>query len=174
MKDLKDVKVLVVDDEQDVRDYLSTALEDAGFQVRTASNGKEALEEVEKDKPDAISLDLVMPQHSGMQFYRNLQKNKEWKKIPILVVTGHAHDDWGRIDFETMTMQGPGVYLEKPVKPRQYVESICNILKIETPEHVKQWSDRDTDSLRSEIEKSMGEADPEQLQKALDALKKNK
>ncbi len=174
MKDLKDYKVLVVDDEQDVRDYLSTALEDAGFQVSTASDGQEALEKVQKEKPDAISLDLVMPKHSGMQFYRSLQKNKEWKNIPILIVTGHARDDWGRVDFETLTMQGPGVYLEKPVKPKQYVESICSILKMDVPEHVKQWSDRDTESLRSEIEKTMGEADPEQLQKALDALKKNK
>ena len=54
-------RILVVDDEQDIRDFLKAALEDAGFQVQTASDGLEALEVVRNNPPDLISLDLVMP-----------------------------------------------------------------------------------------------------------------
>src|SRR5579872_43634 len=58
-------RVLVVDDEPDVRDYLQAALEDAGFLVVTAGNGLEALDAIRRQPPDLISLDLVMPHHSG-------------------------------------------------------------------------------------------------------------
>ena len=169
----EDKTILVVDDEDDVRNYLKTALEDAGFKVNTATNGKEAMQEVEKDRPDMISLDLVMPGHSGFEFYKNLQKHKEYKNIPILIVTGHAHDELGKVDFEKMTMQGPGVYLEKPVKPKQYVQSVCKILDVEVPEEMKSVKP-DPDKLRSELQQNLDNADPEALQRALDALKKNK
>ena len=58
--------VLVVDDEPDIRLFLRTVLEDAGFTVVTASDGDEALREVKKQKPDLISLDLIMPKKSGI------------------------------------------------------------------------------------------------------------
>jgi len=160
--------VLVVDDEDDVRLYLRTALEDAGFKVSTASDGLEALESVRKDKPDLISLDLVMPRYSGVKFNRDLQKDKEFSKIPVLIVTGHARDEQGKADFESMTMSGPGVYLEKPVKPLSYITAVCQLLNIEMPE----MPANDGNQMRQDISKSLADADPEALQKALDALKK--
>jgi CheY-like chemotaxis protein len=81
--------ILVVDDEDDVRRYLSMALEDAGFEVLTASDGEEALKVLSNHPVDLISLDLIMPRKSGVKLYRDLQKDKAWKKIPVLVVTGH-------------------------------------------------------------------------------------
>jgi len=76
-------RILVVDDESDVREYLQLALEDAGFEVETACDGLEALEKVRKNPPNLISLDLVMPKHSGVKFYRDIQKDKEYSKIPV-------------------------------------------------------------------------------------------
>ena len=61
----KEKRVLIVDDENDIRRFLTMALEDAGFQVDTASDGFEALEKVKESIPDLISLDLVMPKRSG-------------------------------------------------------------------------------------------------------------
>jgi CheY-like chemotaxis protein len=110
-------RILVVDDEADVRAYLSMALEDAGFEVMTAADGLDALEMARKNLPDLISLDLIMPRHSGARCYHDLQKDKHLAKIPVLIVTGHARDQLGRADFEEMTMSGPGIYLEKPVSP---------------------------------------------------------
>jgi CheY-like chemotaxis protein len=161
-------RVLVVDDEQDVRDYLQTALEDAGFQVETACDGMEALEAVRKNPPDLISLDLVMPRHSGAKFYRELQKDKELHKIPVLVVTGHARDEMGKSDFDEMTMSGPGVYLEKPVRPTSYVSAVKKLLGLEALDSPAP----EPDQLKNELAAALQGADRVALQRALDALKK--
>ena len=126
--------VLVVDDEEDVIQFLSMALEDGGFNVVTASNAFDALEKMEQTKPDLISLDLVMPKGSGVKLVREMKKKKEWATIPVLIVTGHARDDLGRTDLDELTMSGPGVYLEKPVKPKEYVRAVKRILHIDSDE----------------------------------------
>ncbi len=84
--------VLVVDDEEDVREFLSTVLEDAGFNVVTAADGVEALERIKEKVPDFISLDLVMPKKSGIKFLYELRHNKEWIKIPVVIVTHEARE----------------------------------------------------------------------------------
>lgn len=165
-------KVLVVDDEEDVRNYLIAALEDAGFDVDSASDGFEAMEKVNKSKPDMISLDLVMPKHSGSRFYFDLQKDPELKKIPVLIVTGHARDELGKADFENMTMQGPGVYLEKPVNPKKYVATVCKLIGIDTPEGFEVDENEDPDMLRNKLSSSLRDADPDALKRSLDALNK--
>lgn len=173
MENYSSKKILIVDDEPDVRLYLKSALEDYGFSVETAVDGFDALEKMEKFTPDLISLDLVMPKHSGIKFYRDIKKRKEWSKIPVLIVTGHAKDDLGKADFDTLIMQGPGVYLEKPVKPNNYVATICHMLGIESPVDIKEESEIEADKLRDELMKNLSTADSEALQKALDALKKS-
>jgi CheY-like chemotaxis protein len=164
--------ILVVDDENDVRNYLKSALEDYGFNVLTASDGFEALEVLKNQIPDMISLDLVMPKHSGMKFYRDLQKNKEWAKIPVLIVTGHARDDLGKMDFDTMVMQGPGVYLEKPVKPENYIEKVCQLLNLDIPENLLKKENENEDLLRKQLLDSISKADTESLKKLFEAMKK--
>ncbi len=166
--------ILVVDDEADVRNYLKSALENSGFDVITANDGLEALEILNQMTPDLISLDLVMPKHSGIRFYRDVQKNKIWSKIPVLIVTGHARDELGKVDFDTMMMTGPGVYLEKPVKPNTYIEKVCQLLGLDVPEEIK-GADKDSeDEQRKKMLESLSKADTESLKKALDAIKKNK
>jgi CheY-like chemotaxis protein len=123
--------VLVVDDEPDIREFLATALNDGGFRVVTAGNGNEALEAVKRQKPDLISLDLVMPQKSGVRFYRDLIKNREWSEIPIIIVTGHARDGIGQADLMELTIEGPGVYLEKPVDARSYLKAVRQVLGLD-------------------------------------------
>jgi CheY-like chemotaxis protein len=161
-------RVLVVDDEADVRDYLRIALEDSGFLVDTAEDGLQALEMVRSTPPDLISLDLVMPRHSGAKFYRELQKDKRLCKIPVLIVTGHARDETGKADFEEMTMSGPGVYLEKPVRPATYVAAVRRLLGVEIPEA----PEPEPEDLRRELSQAMSSADRDTLQRALDAMKK--
>jgi len=162
-------RILVVDDEADVRDYLRMALEDDGFDVETAVDGFDALQKLGQCEPDLISLDLVMPRHSGARFYHDLQKDKRLAKIPVLVVTGHARDDLGRTDFEELTMSGPGIYLEKPVSPDSYVAAVRKLLGIESP----QPPARDADQLRSELAEALAGADSETLKRALDLIRKN-
>jgi CheY-like chemotaxis protein len=168
MSDQTAKRILVVDDEADVREYLKTALEDAGFAVTTANDGLEALAAVRTDPPDLISLDLVMPRHSGAHFYHDLQKDRTLSKIPVLIVTGHARDEVGRADFEEMTMSGRGIYLEKPVRPASYVSAVRQLLEIE-PAGVTAV---EVDDLRHELADALSGADRDTLQRALAALKK--
>ncbi len=67
-----DKRILVVDDEPDIRDFLSTCVEDAGFQVQTAFDGQDALEKIEKNPPDLITLDLAMPRMTGSELMKKL------------------------------------------------------------------------------------------------------
>jgi CheY-like chemotaxis protein len=160
--------VLVVDDEPDVRGYLRSALEDAGFVVRTACDGLEALDLVRRDPPDLISLDLVMPRHSGARFYRELQKDRGLSKIPVLIVTGHARDELGKADFEEMTMSGPGIYLEKPVRPASYVSAVRRLLGLESADA----PEPEPEDLRRSLDRALSGAGRDALQRALDALRK--
>ena len=160
--------VLVVDDEADVRKFLKAALIEAGFNVVTASDGFEALEKVKAQAPDLISLDLVMPKGSGVRFYRDLARNKAWANIPIIIVTGHARDDLGKADLKELTMSGPGVYLEKPVKPLNYVAAIRNILGMDMPAEEKELA-RQVE-MQSELKNMIDDADPDTLRKIKEML----
>jgi len=168
----EDKTVLVVDDEEDVREYLAMALEDVGFNVQRAANGIEALEKIKECVPDFISLDLVMPEKSGIKLLYELRRNKDWKHIPFVVVTAHARDDLGKGDLEEImsqkTFSGPEVYLEKPVKPEQYVGFICEQLGIEY-EGEAESGDAD---MRDQLQKLIESADPAQLAEAMRVLKK--
>ena len=172
MAEPKDFLVLVVDDEDDIRRYLSVALEDAGFQVETAQSGKEALEKVKERRPDFISLDLVMPGGSGIAFLHDLRRNREWINIPVMVVTGHARDELGRADLsqalEGKLLSGPGMYLEKPVTPGKYIAAVQRTLGLQTEEP----SVSEEESLRAEASDALKNIPAGKLEEVLALLKR--
>jgi DNA-binding response OmpR family regulator len=86
-------KILVVDDEQDVRDYLSSYLEDQGYDCRAAQDGLVAMEMVQQEPPDLILLDLQMPEETGTGLYRKLHHKKDLREIPVIVISGLAGRD---------------------------------------------------------------------------------
>jgi two-component system alkaline phosphatase synthesis response regulator PhoP len=167
----EDKTILVVDDEPDVRNYLRMILEDAGFQVLTAGDGEEALALVRSQRPDFISLDLIMPRMSGHKFLYELKRDRNLSRIPVLIITAHAHDEMGRDElkdiFDDKMISGPGTYLEKPVNPRSYVRSIRRALGLETPAPAE---DEGAD-LRSRLADSLEGASPDALRRALEALR---
>jgi len=79
--------VLVVDDDESMRQMLNRLLSKAGFQVVEAANGVEALACVEKSIPSLILLDLMMPEMDGFEFVNRLHQNKDWTEIPVIVLT---------------------------------------------------------------------------------------
>jgi CheY-like chemotaxis protein len=82
--------ILVVDDEKDIVEFLTQLLEDNGYEVRSAYDGLEAMTLVQERKPDLILLDLQMPEETGTGLYRKLQHKKEYKDIPVIVISGLA------------------------------------------------------------------------------------
>lgn len=172
MAEPNDYLVLVVDDEDDIRRFLSVALEDAGFQVETAENGKLALEKVKERRPDFISLDLVMPGGSGIAFLHELRRNKDWIHIPVMVVTGHASDELGKVDLdnalEGRLLSGPGMYLEKPVTPKKYVGAVLKTLDLEPQEALEPTAE----DLSAEVKEAMKGVPADKLAEVLALLKK--
>ena len=164
----EDKTILVIDDEPDVREFLTMALEDAGFQVITAQDGNQALERLKEKIPDFISLDLVMPGKSGLRFLREMRRNQQWAHIPFVVVTAHAHDDLGRDDLQDIlagkVLSGTRVYLEKPVVPEQYVRLICERLDLE---YEPESEDARCEELRRELSFYVQKADLGTLEEAL-------
>ena len=84
-------------------------LVDAGFKVVTAGDGEEALEKIRAEKPDFISLDLVMPRKSGHRLLKELRRDRELSRIPVLIVTAHARDELGKGDLKDLEMDAPDV-----------------------------------------------------------------
>jgi CheY-like chemotaxis protein len=171
MAEARDKTILVVDDEPEVREYLRTVLEDAEFNVVTAGDGEEALEVIQRERPDFISLDLIMPKKSGHKLLYELKKHKDLSRIPVLIVTAHARDEMGKDSLEDIlsssVMSGPGTYLEKPVNPLSYVRSIQRALGLEESKEAE-----DKLSLRDELQQELQGAGADALRDALQALKK--
>lgn len=163
--------ILVVDDEPNVRYYLQAILEDAGFRVETAANGEEALEKVKVHPPDFISLDLVMPRKSGRKFFYELKKNKQWARIPVLIVTAHARDELGKNDLEDLLQsregKDAGAYMEKPIEPEAYLRCVRRTLGVDEPA-----AENNAAALKQELRAKLAQAGPEALRRALEALEK--
>ena len=169
----EDKTVLVVDDEADVREFLGDVLEDAGFKVEKACDGVEALEKIKATPPDFISLDLVMPRKSGMKLLYELRHHPRWERIPVLIVTAHAHDELGRGDLpdalDSMSLAGPKVYLEKPVDPETYVRAVCEGLGVPFERDSEAGDDVE---LRKTVEQLVQGASAEDLADVLRLLKR--
>lgn len=170
----QDKKVLVVDDEEDVVFFLSMALEDEGFRTETAGSVDEALEKIKASPPDCISLDMVMPGKSGIVLFHELHKNPEWKKIPVLFVTGHAKEERVKRELDAAsslaesTLSGPMTYLDKPVTAATFVKAVASVLGVELEKAVEKEPE---ESLRQEAEALIRSADPAVLREALRLLK---
>ena len=170
MAQASDKHILVVDDEPDVRNFLAACIEDAGFNVRIAVDGMDAMEKVKEQTPDLITLDMVMPRQSGIKFMRDLRKNEDWADIPVIVITAHAKDEFGSDDvksFNTMLMRHrPKVMLEKPITPEKLVKAIGDILEIETD------AQDDISSEKSALLGMIQNADPKTLEDIRNMLMK--
>jgi CheY-like chemotaxis protein len=83
-------KILVVDDERDVVEFLTDLLKDNGYAVTPAYDGAEAMALISQETPDLILLDLEMPKETGTGLYRKLHNKKEYKDIPVVVISGLA------------------------------------------------------------------------------------
>jgi len=116
-------RILIVDDEEDILTYLSTLLEDHGFETIAAKNGEAALKQVQSSPPDLITLDISMPEKSGVNFYRVVKSHEDWKKIPIVIITGIS-EDFKKFIYTRKQVPPPEGFLSKPVNPQEILDLI--------------------------------------------------
>jgi len=119
-------KILVVDDEEDVRTFLTMVFEDAGAEVITATDGDEAVAMASEHQPDLISLDLSMPGKDGVEAFVELRKTEETREIPVCVVTGHP--EFRQVIYDRPVTPPEG-YLGKPVDEDKLVAYAHHIIE---------------------------------------------
>ena len=120
--------ILVVDDDPDARDFFITVLEDNGFATVSARDGNEALQRLEEGLPDLVTLDITMPEKSGVGVYRALKETDEYASIPVVIITG-VSDDFKQFISSRRQVPPPEGYLSKPVEPQELIAKVGELLK---------------------------------------------
>jgi len=122
--------VLIVDDDDSVRDLIEFVVKKEGFRIEKASDGEEALRKARQLSPHLILLDLMLPKLGGFEILRELQ-NDETVNIPIVIVTGRYTER----STSDMIKQEPNVkdFVEKPIKPQVLASLLHKLLKTQPP-----------------------------------------
>ena len=123
MEDVK--KILLVDDERDILDFLSYNLENAGYEVRVAQNGLEGVKVAQKFLPDLILLDMMMPEMDGVQTCEEIRNLDTKKEIVVAFLTARGEDYSQIAGFDA----GADDYILKPIKPKVLMSRIKALLK---------------------------------------------
>lgn len=118
-------RILIVDDDSDITRLVSYNLMQSGFEAVTADNGQKALELVQKQPPDLIILDLMLPDVDGMEVCRTLRGHDGSRRIPIIMLTARTEEIDRVVGFEL----GADDYVMKPFSPRELVLRVKSILR---------------------------------------------
>lgn len=118
---MRKIKILIVDDDKEIRGLFCDILTRRNFVVKEAGNGKEGVESAIQEKPDLIILDVMMPVMNGFEAARCLKSNRETQNIPIIFCTATHADE---------VKHNGDDYLEKPVKLEELFKKIDRIVKV--------------------------------------------
>ena len=125
-------KILVVDDEMDIRIFISTLLETNGFKPIVAKDGEEGLKMVQENKPDCVILDVMMPKESGLKLYREIKSNDATKHIPVIMCSAvskktffHSHKELDR--YHGASIPPPEAYIEKPPEAEELITCLQQV-----------------------------------------------
>ena len=124
--------VLVVDDEPSFRFFLRALFASEGHEVRVARNAKEGLEHLHGCIPDLVTLDVMMPEHGGLELYRALKGSEQWRNIPVIMLSGVKESTYSHAlaisGIAGETLPEPFAYIEKPPQPERLLELARHIL----------------------------------------------
>ena len=121
----KDIKILLVDDEKDILEIVGYNLAQEGYQISTASNGKEAVIKAKKELPQLIILDVMMPEMDGIEACENIRKIPELQDTIITFLTARSEDYSQVAGFDA----GADDYITKPIKPKVLVSKVKALLR---------------------------------------------
>ena len=122
-------RVLIVEDERDIRDLVVLHLQRDGYQVSTAGSGEEALLQVKQSPPDVVLLDLMLPGMSGLEVCRRLRQEQGTATLPILMLTAKADE----VDRVVGLEMGADDYVVKPFSPKELVARVHALLRRSRP-----------------------------------------
>lgn len=134
-------KILAVDDERHIVRLVQINLEKEGYEVVTASNGREALEKVSSEKPDLIVMDVMMPEMDGFEALKRLKDNSATAQIPVIMLTAKAQD----ADVFRGWQSGVDLYLTKPFNPMELITFVKRIFESQSEKKDNTYDINDTD-----------------------------
>jgi twitching motility two-component system response regulator PilH len=132
------LSALVIDDEPDQTIYLSTVLQDHGWETRTAHSAEEGLAMAQAEVPDVVLLDVMMPERGGLSTLVALRKDPKTSSVPVVLVTGIQDElthDFGNF-LARFKKYHPDAYVEKPVDPERLLEildGVCSSAAARSP-----------------------------------------
>jgi DNA-binding response OmpR family regulator len=116
--------VLVVDDEPNIILSLEFLLRQAGYDVRVARNGEEALRAIAERRPDLVLLDVMMPRRDGYEVCETIRANPAWRQVRIVMLTAKSRD----VEHEKALALGADGYITKPFSTRELVDRVREII----------------------------------------------
>jgi len=122
-------RILVIEDESDIAALVAYQLTHAGYQVRTASTGQEAMRAIDADPPDLIVLDIMLPEISGTELLQTLRSRKETERTPVILLTALREEEDRVKGFEL----GADDYISKPFSPKELVMRVRAVLRRSGP-----------------------------------------
>ena len=122
---IKEYKILVVDDSTTNVVLLEAILDEKGYKIETALNAREAYALIEKEAPDLILLDLLMPKISGFDFLEEIRKNSITRHTPVIVVSALTDEE----NVDKIMKMGAIDFVKKPIDLQYLVEKVENVLK---------------------------------------------
>ena len=133
MSEVRKKKILVVDDEQSVVAYLTALLQDNGYETVSAADGKLGYEMAQREKPDLITLDISMPEESGVRCYRNLKSDPDFASVPVAIVTavtgyGGKPEEFERFISTRKQVPPPDAFISKPIDQGEFLAAIAKLL----------------------------------------------
>jgi CheY-like chemotaxis protein len=144
--------VLVVDDDENTRRFLTVALEENGYEAITAEDGDDGLKKIQESIPDLILLDVMMPKKTGFSLFKQMRRKDEFKEIPVIMLTGvagvleeedaQAEGDTFESPFDSirerlrkgiaqMREEGlvrPEKFIDKPIDPEELIEAVQELI----------------------------------------------
>ncbi|MDB3892390.1 phosphate regulon transcriptional regulator PhoB [Alphaproteobacteria bacterium] len=123
------VRILIADDEPNQLELLNFNLEQAGFEVVRASDGQQAIDMIEEQRPDLIILDWMMPQLSGIDVCRKLRANRQTKSLPVIILSARGEESDRTLGLDI----GADDYISKPFSPRELVARVNALLRRSRP-----------------------------------------
>ena len=122
-------RVVIVDDERDIVEYLIVLLKDNGFEPYTAANSAEGLVLIKRLRPELICLDILMPGQSGISLFQEIKKDKDLAKIPTIIISGlNLAKELGEKESALKDIK-PDLYIEKPIAPSVFIEAVRKLLQ---------------------------------------------
>jgi DNA-binding response OmpR family regulator len=120
-------RIMIIDDDQDIRTYLKTLFEKNGYETETAEDGEKGFPKAKAFRPSLITLDILMPKESGMKLFKKLKEDAILKDVPVVILTGVSqYRELHENDF--LPSQLPAAFIEKPIRQEKILETVRELI----------------------------------------------